>query len=144
MRRRKFRWVLVALAGLAPVAIAAAFVLRPLPPSKINEASFALIPKGLHVSPTMDRAQVEAILGPPGDYRTVPTLGQAPSYWSNGTTNGFLTTLAWEGDTAIICVHFTPSGFVFGKDLISNQPKKLTYIEVLVWRAKRQWHRWFP
>ena len=110
MRRRK---LLVVLAVLAVVVAAGVWVLWPALASRITRANYALISEGLGGGrPTMNRAKVEAILGPPGDYRTSPTLCQVPSYWLNTPTTNFTTLLVWEGDNAIICVHFTPSGFV--------------------------------
>jgi hypothetical protein len=141
MRRRK---LLVALAGLAVVVAAGAVVLWPASASRISQANYALIPESLGRGPTMNRAQVEAILGPPGDYRTSPTLCQVPSYWLNTPTTNFTTLLLWEGDSAIICVHFTPSGFVFSKDLLENKLAESSPIETVLWRVRRQWHRWVP
>jgi hypothetical protein len=63
MRRRK---LLVALVGLAVVVAAGAVVLWPqaAPPSRVTRENYDCIQEG------MTRAEVEAILGPPGDYRT--------------------------------------------------------------------------
>ena len=61
MRRRK----LIALAGLAVLVAAGAFVLWPRP-DRITRANYDRIRMG------MSRAEVEAILGPPGDYTTGP------------------------------------------------------------------------
>jgi hypothetical protein len=60
MRRRK---LLVALAGLAVVVAVGVVVLWP-PEDRITEANLERIKEG------MTQAEVEAILGPPGDYRT--------------------------------------------------------------------------
>jgi outer membrane protein assembly factor BamE (lipoprotein component of BamABCDE complex) len=61
VQRRK---LLLALAGLALV-VAGTFVLWPRA-NRITRENFDHIEKG------MSRAQVESILGPPGDYRTGP------------------------------------------------------------------------
>ena len=61
MRRRK---LLVVLAGLAVLVAAGAVVLWPEPPSRITRENFDRVREG------MTQAEVEAILGPPGDYRT--------------------------------------------------------------------------
>jgi hypothetical protein len=64
MRRRKLRWV---LAGLAVLLLAVGgFVLWPRP-NRVARENFDRIREG------MTRAEVEAILGPPGDYQTVRT-----------------------------------------------------------------------
>jgi hypothetical protein len=54
----------VVLAGLAVVVAAGAVVLWPRLPSRITRENFDRLKKG------MSRAEVEAILGPPGDCRT--------------------------------------------------------------------------
>ena len=63
MRRRT---LLVVLAGLTVVVAAGAVVLWPRTPSRITLENCNRIREG------MSRAEVEAILGPPGDYRTGP------------------------------------------------------------------------
>jgi hypothetical protein len=60
MRRRT---LLVALAGLAVMVAAGVGALWPRP-SRVTGENFDRIEKG------MSRAEIEAVLGPPGDYRT--------------------------------------------------------------------------
>jgi hypothetical protein len=66
MRNRKLRW---AAAGLALVALlaAGAFVMWPRP-DRITRENYQRIRYG------MSRGEVEAILGPPGDYTSAPTV----------------------------------------------------------------------
>jgi hypothetical protein len=96
MRRRT---LLVALAGLAVVV-----VLWP-PEDRITEANLGRIKEG------MTQAEVEAILGPPGDYRTghgetgIPVLGNgstATMVWRPDPVlgNGSTATLVWTPDPA--------------------------------------------
>src|SRR6516164_10518508 len=63
MRRRT---LLVVLAGLAGLVAAVVVVLWPRPSLRITLENCKRIREG------MSRAEVEAILGPPGDYRTGP------------------------------------------------------------------------
>jgi hypothetical protein len=78
MRRRT---LLVALAGLPVVVAAGAVVLWPRTPSRITLENCNRIREG------MSRAEVEAILGPPGDYRTGPGetghgMGTENMFWT--------------------------------------------------------------
>jgi hypothetical protein len=116
----------VALAGLA-VVVAVWPVSSPLTRVAIEE-----------ITNGMTRAEVHATLGPPGDYRTGPTteIRVAPR---KGPTPEW-----WKIDDAQIWVYYDQSGRV--EDTLRNftyrpEPKPL---DNLLWRAKRQWHRWFP
>jgi hypothetical protein len=101
MRRRK---LLVTLAGLAVVVAVGVFVPGPSPePSLVTRENFDRIKGG------MSRADVEAILGPPGDYRTGPVQGVL--VWDlildattchDQCTNG----CAWVRDTGWVRVEF--------------------------------------
>ncbi len=62
---RRHKWKLLAVAGLA-LASVAAFALWPRP-NRFTREDYDRIHKG------MTRAEVEAILGPPGDYTTLGT-----------------------------------------------------------------------
>jgi hypothetical protein len=144
------------MAGLAVVAAAGAVVLWP-GAERITEANFERIKQG------MSRAQVEAILGPPGDYRSghgATNYGRAygrdvmgwvvdpdvhpypPPSWSKipeGPHNwGY-----WHGDSFQISVAIDDSGHV---QEMHGFPRRTTQGAVanLLWRLKRQWHRWFP
>src|SRR5262245_31156651 len=77
MRGRKRLWVLV---GLAAVLLAVgAFMAGPPPPDRVTRANFDRVWEG------MSRAEVEAILGPPGDYTTGP--GEIPTWAELGVGN---------------------------------------------------------
>ena len=154
MRRRK---LLVVLAGLAVGVAAGLVVLWPRSASRITRENFN------HIQIGMSRADVEAFLGPPGDYRTglgeigevvdtqnmlwVPDVidstlpnwsrnpGQSPEdprRWAN-----------WLSDWFVILIVIDDSGQVVQKQL---DPRRTTQglLDNLLWRAKRQWHRWFP
>jgi hypothetical protein len=154
MRRRT---LLVVLAVLA-VVVAAGVVLWPRPPSRITRENFDRIREG------MTRAEVEAILGPPGDYRT--HFGQTAD--GNGGEHGWLPDpdeykpaiatwrdagenpfgkfngeATWVGDTVLVLVVIDDTGRVLETDTLERRRLGGT-IDNLLWRAKRQWLRWFP
>jgi hypothetical protein len=138
MRKRK---LVAVLAGLAVVAVAGVVVLwRPPQGDRITFENFARIEEG------MSQEEVEAILGPPGDYRTGPVRSDvSPKGVDWGLFNPFLKSRArWNGDTAEITVQFhRRKGAVFACcDGVSRAEQSA--LDNLLWRAKRQWHRWFP
>jgi hypothetical protein len=154
------RWrLLVAPAGLAVVV-----VLWPQPPSRIRitRETFERIREG------MSRAEVLAILGgPPGDYRGGPTTAPqgipfiGPQLRDGATTKDILARAAklldhdepleitpcsrvtWSGDVGELSVCFgadgTQSSYFWAVSRLPQGP-----LDNLLWRAKRQWHRWFP
>ena len=149
MRRRKLVAVVV---GLAVLFAAGAFVLWPRP-ERITQENCDRIRTG------MSRAEVEEILGLPGDYRTGPgatNLGRdviawvidpdvhpyPPSSWSK-IDEGPHSWGYWLGDSFQISVAIDDSGHVQG---MYGFPRRTTQgvVANLLWRAKRQWHRWFP
>jgi hypothetical protein len=130
MRRRK---LLVALAGLAVVVAAGVIALWPTRPNRVTRENYDRIQIG------MTRAEVEAILGPPGDYTTRPqTLWWPP--WSVGLSD------RWRGDEFAIGLIFDHKRRVRVKYCADHIVLHLdqTAFDNLLWRAKRQWHRWFP
>jgi hypothetical protein len=148
MRRRK---LLVALAGLAVVA-AGAVVLWPEPPSRITRENFDRIREG------MTQAEVEAILGPPGDYRT--RLGDTKyqqgwqtdvdeyedptiATWNRLLHGGGVSVADWVGDTIWVQV-FANDARVVARAFGFERRRNGHALDNLLWRAKRQWHRWFP
>jgi hypothetical protein len=162
MRRRK---LLVALTGLAVVGAAGAVVvLWPRAPSRITRENFDRICEG------MSRAEVEAILGPPGDYRTghgetgSTTTGSFTEYmdWTPdpGPDIAPIPVLNWSrfpgqspevphlwaswlSDSFEIQIAIDHSGGVAGAE---GYPRRTTQgpLDSLLWHAKRQWRRWFP
>jgi hypothetical protein len=136
MRRRK---LLVALAGLAVVVAAGVVVLWPEPPLiRVTEENLN------RVRPGMTRTEVEAILGPPGDYRTHPT-DSFPPRGPNPVSSGVsFTSLQWQSDTIDVQICVAPNGDMQWMKAMSAQPTNLGPLDRLRWRAKRQWHRWFP
>jgi hypothetical protein len=114
----------------------------------------------------MSRPEVEAILGPPGDYRTAPgqitenrysglqswhrqiryTMDGRRTYPSHGWTyQDEGPVCLWLGDTAAIGVEYGPSETVKEARVYSGfLPDPRSLLDNLSWRIKRQWHRWFP
>jgi hypothetical protein len=147
MRRRT---LLVVLAGLTVVVAAGAVVLWPRPSARLTLENCNRIRQG------MSRAEAEAILGPPGDYATVPFDNGSgsevdPSYVYSQVVRSLSTgydsnrVRAWCGNDRLIMIAFDgPNGRVVA--LSSTQLTKWdqSSLENLLWRAKRQWHRWFP
>jgi hypothetical protein len=101
----------------------------------------------------MTPAEVEAILGPPGDYRNGPTEPEMlnlfpPSGidWDWGDR--------WQGDRGEIvvyrkgdsdpCIIGSGPDRVEGAQFVEVQRVEQNPLANLVWLAKRQWRRWFP
>jgi hypothetical protein len=156
MRRRK---LLVVLAGPAVVLAVGAIVLWPRE-DRITQQNCDRIGEG------MTRAQVVAILGPPGDYRTVQTVDPIPLWYRSVPPTPAeyakaaydrehvfvlrdnyrpvpVERLDWLGDGGDIFVWVRPEG-VSSHGMRSSDKVAQTPFENFLWRAKRQWHRWFP
>ncbi len=143
MRRRKL--LLGTLLGLALLAGCALFVLWPRP-SRVTRENFLRIQLG------MSRAEVEAILGAPGDYTTGPgeklrstTDGseypeETADFPKNSTPADWV---QWSGDAGDIQVCYGPGGARYKSFWRSWRIEK-TPLDNLRWRAERLWRRWFP
>src|ERR1700722_4653383 len=105
MCRRKLLGV---LAGVAVVG--ALLLLRPASPLRFTRQSFGRIETG------MTQQEVEAILGPPDDYRTAETEGDIECLALQGDVFGQASpgtqTKLWRSDTADVAVSFDPTGRV--------------------------------
>jgi hypothetical protein len=153
------RWkLLVVLAGLAIVA-AGVIVLRPEPPSRITLESCRRIREG------MTRAEVEAILGPPGDYRTAvgeteyPTSRDSGRAWRRDPEFSDLNLnweeqidwmehelfqqAVWVGDEFLVRCRLDDSGHLKERCAFARRTKQ-TAFDSFLWRLKRKWRRWFP
>jgi hypothetical protein len=144
MRKRKL------VAKLVVFSLVAAIILAPSPqPSRITRENFNRLKDG------MSRAEVEAILGPPGDYRIRPVgivqdgdpdadMSRACASVSRCVGDSSSRTELWKGDDWFIMATFSSTS---GKVLhllpmkTKNDPGP---IDTLLWRAKRQWRKWFP
>jgi hypothetical protein len=142
MRRRK---LLGSLLGLAVVAVGA-FVLWPRK-DRITRENYERIREG------MSRVEVEAILGPPGDFTTQPVAevdraGPSLLLISDARTWPMVDKRAWvewQTDTGTVGIQFTSSEHVLVpifwemQSISGHDP-----LDILLWRAKRQWRKWFP
>jgi hypothetical protein len=155
MRKRQLRWVL-GVAALTLVLAVGTAVMWPRPgiSSRITSENFDLI------KASMPRVDVEAVLGPPGDYRTGPTLAgtsggkQVANLGANWpptsyADSGHLTLIVgndvvWEDDAAHVVVWFDDKGTVECGEYVSTYRQQQGPLDNLLWRAKRQWRRWFP
>jgi hypothetical protein len=79
----------------------------------------------------MSRAEVEAILGPPGDYATAPF----PMYD---------TTQEWKGNNAVIRIGFDSANVATYKQYLKGPRVDQELFDNLLWHAEDLCHRWFP
>jgi hypothetical protein len=155
MRRRR-------IIGVAALALAgtAAFALwpRPVEASRICRENFDRIEEG------MTAADVVAILGPPGDYKTWPTSLRHEKHAQFGPIFSQLSEEVWENDEVRITVTLSSphSGFarwktgpqsilagrpddeVFAKTFQSATRLKQPALDDLLWQIKRLRGRCFP
>lgn len=145
--RRKLRWGLAALAIVLLVVFGFALARQPDPPrsvTSISRAAFHCVKEGMTI------AEVTAILGPPGDYRTTETEIDVTAPYTVGDM--FVTlrpysvgrTLFWISDTATVIVGLDQAGKAEMGTFNPNRPSKESASSRLLKRAKRQWQQWFP
>jgi hypothetical protein len=92
----------------------------------------------------MTRADVEAILGPPGDFRTAPTVRACEPGPPAATTTGPLTCLTWDADTLSIYVYVDSAGEVESTYSLKNVLAEPDAARGVLWRARQMWRKWFP
>jgi hypothetical protein len=141
VRRRK---LLVALAvGLVGLAAAALWPRTP-------RAERITLDNYYRIDASMTRAEVEAILGPPGDYRTGPTtLSQGFSFFIIEVHGGwgeppFSRPVYWTSDTLEIVAYHYSDGTLSEFGYRPLEPDHSGPLDNLRWRAKRLWRQWFP
>jgi hypothetical protein len=143
MRGRKLRWLL-ALAGLAVLLAVGALLPRSRPPPVrvTYEHTF-----GFRYGMTL--AEVESILGgPPDDYRTRPNQFDSGPVPQRVPVRDPLGTgdsaCIWATDEVNLTVVFDSTGRVrdWAYTPVIEAPRSTS--GDLLWRAKRQWRRWFP
>jgi hypothetical protein len=148
MRKRKV--LLGSLAGLAIILVGVLVVSqRPLRPARVTLAHFDRIKGWLEVNEKpITVAEVESLIGgPPDDYTTGPTgyPDQGGTWASVGPRLGekAVASKVWQSDTGCIRVDLGPSGAVVGAYFVPCSRTIQGTLDNLLWRAKRQWHRWF-
>jgi hypothetical protein len=134
MRRRK---LLVALAGLALVVAAGVVVLWPRP-ERVTRENWARIQIG------MGRAEVEAVLGPDGDFKTRDCTRRHVCATISDTAIATDEMQQWDTDTARIAVRYSKGGTVASAMYSVNRLPETGPVETLLSRARYLWHRWFP
>jgi hypothetical protein len=132
MRRRK---LLLVLAGLAVVFCAAGAFLLWVQPSSVTRENCDRIKAG------MSRAEVEAILGPPGDYTTGPRV---QIIMESGGLEMHRPDRTWNGDEGVFSVWFDGERKVEFTRFHEWTRIDQSPLESLLWRVKRQWRKWFP
>jgi hypothetical protein len=136
---RKWK-LLVVLAGLA-VVTAAGVVVWPRP-NRVTAENVERLRVG------MTRNEVEAIIGLPGDHSTQETvvMPMTSTSWTDviGETNRNERKDRWIGDDTWVDVAFDKTGQVTWMQLGKRNVVDHGLFGNLLWRAKRQWHRWFP
>jgi hypothetical protein len=149
MRRRTL------LVVLAVVVAAGVVVLWP-GGGRVTQANAIRIRRGMSFSEVkailgITRAEVEASLGPPGDHTTGPTRptggGHACGWLCTrgpGVGLAYESVAQWLTDDGSIVVAFDAKGRVDSWEWNPTQRVEQGPLDNLLWRAKRQWHRWFP
>jgi hypothetical protein len=137
------------LAGLAVVVAAGGVVLWPRA-DRVTRENFDRIREG------MTRTEVEAILGPPGDGSSGPLefrdfllrFDRVNDYYrpsSSEVLGGkWQERVEWLSDQHFVSVCFLQSGHVRTKSCDDVRRKEQSTFDNILFRAKRQWHRWFP
>jgi hypothetical protein len=138
------------LAGLAVVGAAGVVALRPQP-NRITQENCD------RIHPGMTRAEVVAIVGQPGDKATGPLDPVAYLEMKGIDSDGnqvFMTFQSqpdfsgsdsyWSSDEQVLIVEFFPGDRVCVKYSGPYVRVQQSAHEYLLWRAKRQWHCWFP
>jgi hypothetical protein len=137
LRGRMLRWALAG--GVVLVGIAGwASLVSPVPLlPQINMHS------GETIRPGMTRAQVEVVLGGPGDYRTRPTY----DVWLPSLPNDRILRRSWSAewysDEAHVLVLFDQSGCVKTAECLPQKPNHEHPLDNALWNLRRQWRCWF-
>jgi hypothetical protein len=120
------------------LAVAAKPILMPAGNPRLTKENYG------RLEPGMSQEDVEALLGPPGDFRTGPTVCEfmisldylkAAGLWGK---NPELSEQHWDGDEAEITVFFDTDGRVVRSHLFPMGPKSVGLFDLLRWR----WDRW--
>jgi hypothetical protein len=91
----------------------------------------------------MSRAEVEAILGPPGDYTTGPfdiddttvrRIMEGPRAGAH----------SWFTDNCVLSIRFDDSNRVEWRGFLRVRKRPQASLENLRWRLSRQREKWFP
>jgi hypothetical protein len=144
LRRRKTR--IAATAVVLAGAVAAGAVLFVPGPSRITSGNFDLIHDG------MTLRELEALLGPAGDYATGPTMPQfefeesvlsqkvvSKNFGPENKDLATLQRLVWEADDGYIEV-WLDSGIVSRCTFMHTYREETSTLEFLRWQLERLWN----
>jgi hypothetical protein len=144
------RTLIMMLAGLAVAVAVVVIALWPTRPNRVTRENYDRIQIG------MTQAEVEAILGPLGDYATVPfdngrsevdpsdLYSQVVRSFSSIDDASNRVRACWSGNDYLIVITFDPKSEVISKGCTEQLRIEQGPLRNAVWRLKRQWHRWFP
>jgi hypothetical protein len=146
MKRRKLLAVLIGLLGLVLVVATGAFTVWHRSNAITRETSDRL-------RAGMGWVEVEAILGPPGDYTSGPTENDdSLSDWGRQHTlrserdnvepNAYQ--LKWEFDTMDVWVRVSKDGTITAISPLATKKVEQGPLDNLGWRIGRRWEKWFP
>jgi hypothetical protein len=150
------KWRLLGVTAAVLLVPTSAFMLWPRP-SRVTRESCDRIREG------MSRAEVETIVGPPGDYRAGPTgaafdydfhladipmgtTGDKLTPWDGGNNwpPAGATQAEWAGDTAVLEVTFDAAGHVLLAVWYSVERFEPRAFEDLLWQVGRRLEKWLP
>lgn len=137
-------WKRAGLLALLAVIAAGSLALWPRSPepTRFTRENFRRIQVGT------SKAEVEAILGPAGDFSTGETV-LGPGAWNSSEEVGSAISSVcgwigmWQDDRAAVFVSADSTGNVVYACYSSLQRVDHGPLGNLLWRAKRQWQRWF-
>jgi hypothetical protein len=146
------KWKLIAVAGLAVLVAAGAFILWPQP-CRVTLENVRRIHSG------MSPQEVEAILGPAGDHSTRPLVlhighdsddPTIPFEPSDGAMprEGRAARIRWTDDGGTVRIFFFSTGRTYcdawEPSILPLKTVQQGPPDILRWRAKRLWRKWFP
>jgi hypothetical protein len=130
------RWLLALLAvSLAVLAVIAARpILLPPPNPGITMENYERL-KFIRCRGDVHLEDFEAILGPPGDYRTQPTPDHSHAIVSSLMLRPEEADAVWKGDEATIWVKIGPGGEVSLWAMSGENPEPVGLFDRLRWRC---------
>jgi hypothetical protein len=155
------RWKLLGMVAVTLAAVAVgAFVFWPRS-DRITEENYERI-----FRENMSRAEVESLLGPPGDYCTGPgeyfqpfkivsAVEEESGFWLSDETadrisffdqargKNSATWAFWVGDTGEITIWASSDGSI-EREFTKRRKLPQGPIDQLRWQMERLWHRWKP
>jgi hypothetical protein len=128
------RWLVPALvvSVLVLLAVAVKPILFPAGNPRLTQENFDRIKEG------MSREEAEAILGPPGDYRTGLTQGTPRSGVYFFGYFGYPAEMEWEGDGGNFRLSVNRAGRIVWRDFVPMEPAPVSFFDTLRWR----WDHW--